>query len=330
MGGMYTFLANLRAWLDAKGVEHTEDPAGEFDVLFVNSWAVEAGQIKRLKKARPALRVVQRVDGAGRDYGRQDDCDARQARVSLYCDLTIFQSNYSVVSTTEKFKVISAPGPVIHNPVDLNRFNPDGPTMELPGELRVAAASFSLNPKKGTHLLGPLAEAHPEVTFVLMGRAPELPRLPNLVPLGHLEREAMARAMRSCQVFLHLAQNDPCPNVVTEALASGLPVLYRDSGGNPELVGDCGLAVTPDDFGQRLAELLPRRQELARAARARAEELFDPEAIFPRYLEAMAGARRRPLPGPGRVLSLWRAGYPVLPDARTAARAAARRLLGRG
>lgn len=330
MGGMYTFLGYLRAWLDAQGVEHTDDPAAEYDVLFVNSWAVDAGLIKKLKKSRPSLRVVQRIDGAGQDYGRADDCDARQARVSLYSDLSIFQSDYSLASTTEKFRVISTPGLVIPNPVDLALFNPEGPAMDLPGRLRVAVASFSLNRLKGSHHLGPLARANPEVTFVLMGRFPELPPLPNLVHLGHLGRQDMARAMRSCHVFLNLARNDSCPNVVIEALASGLPVLFRDSGGNPELVGDCGLAVTPEEFGQGLAELMPRREELSRAARARAEEMFDPEAIFPRYFEAMASARRRPLPGPGRVLSLWRAGYPVLPDARGAARAAARRLLKRG
>jgi glycosyltransferase involved in cell wall biosynthesis len=42
--------------------------------------------------------------------------------------------------------------------------------------------------------------------------------------------------MSQCHVFAHFAENDNAPNVVVEALASGLPVLYRHSGGTPEIV----------------------------------------------------------------------------------------------
>ena len=44
--------------------------------------------------------------------------------------------------------------------------------------------------------------------------------------------------------------NDPCPTVVLEALASGVPVVYPRSGGVPELVGDdAGIGVPhPDGF----------------------------------------------------------------------------------
>ena len=48
--------------------------------------------------------------------------------------------------------------------------------------------------------------------------------------------------------------NDPCPNTVLEALASGLPVLYSASGGVPELVGaDAGVGLAlPATFDQDL------------------------------------------------------------------------------
>ncbi|MCH9015950.1 MAG: hypothetical protein IH877_09730, partial [Gemmatimonadetes bacterium] len=94
-GGMYTFLGNLLSYMERHDIPHTQDITDEYDVLFVNSWAVPYNVIARQKRDRQALRVVQRVDGSARDYGRYDDADARQARVNTLADLTVFQSAYS-------------------------------------------------------------------------------------------------------------------------------------------------------------------------------------------------------------------------------------------
>jgi glycosyltransferase involved in cell wall biosynthesis len=51
---------------------------------------------------------------------------------------------------------------------------------------------------------------------------------------------------RRAHVLLHPKVNDPCPNVVLEALACGLPVVHSESGGTPELVGDAGVGVGSD------------------------------------------------------------------------------------
>ena len=319
-GGMYTFLANFMTYMDRSGVPYTQDIEGDYQILFVNSWAVPYRSIRAQKAARQGLRVVQRVDGSGRDYGRFDDADSRQARVNMLADLTIFQSRYSKYSSREKFKVIQQDGPVIYNPVDHEIFRPDARTIPIGGAIRVCNASFSTNRNKGTWRIAELARRNPKVTFVLCGLYPPLPDLPNISQLGHLDREELARAIRSCDVFLHLAENDPCPNVVTEALASGLPVLYRDSGGTPELVGQCGMAVTDETFGDSLALVLERRPGLSRAARQRALECFSPDNLFTQYLDVMTSGRRRQLPSRLDLLRAALAGYPVAPGLREMAR----------
>ena len=312
-GGIFTFLNTWRRWLDDQGIPHTDDPQMAFDVLFVNSWTVSFGVVLEVKRTCPHVRVVQRVDGSARDYGRFGDADDRQARVNMLADLTIFQSKYSKYSTTEKFRVIQHDGPIIYNPVDIQRFRPSASQMLIEGKIKVCNASFSTNPKKGTWKIGILAQQNPDVTFVLCGRYPELPDLPNIQLLGHLNRSEIAAAMRSCDLFLHMAENDPCPNVVLEALASGLPVLYKDSGGTPELVGNCGMPVTINNFRQQLEIILGQHDELSNLARERAVKHFSPEIIFPQYLEAIVQAKRRPLPSLRDFIRATLQGYPILP-----------------
>lgn len=314
-GGSFYFLRLFRGFLTHAGIPWTEDIRDEFDILFVNSWQVPYEVIHAAKRAQPAIRVVQRVDGSAQDYGRYDGADHKQARVNLLADATIFQSRYSKISTQQKFKVIQQDGPVIYNPVDVETFRPEGEKLSLPGKIKVCNAAWSLNRKKGTWQIPHLAAENPDVTFVLCGRYPQVPNhLPNLHYLGHLSYQELARAMRACDVFLNLSENDPCPNVVLQALASGLPVLYKDSGGVPELVGDAGGIVRTDlsNFRAALERVMDCWNELAAEARRRAVERFAPGIVFPQYLEEMERAQRRPLPTKWDILHMRLQGYPVL------------------
>jgi glycosyltransferase involved in cell wall biosynthesis len=297
LGGLHTFLGNLTRYLERVGAQVAGRLDEPYDVLFVNSWVVPYGVVRREKESKPHIRVVQRIDGAARDYGRRDASDARQAEVNLLADLTIFQSEYGRYATTRKFRIIRQDGPVIYNPVDVELFRPDGECAELPGRApRLCNVSFSVNPKKGTAQVAALAAGNPDLTFVLIGRHPDLPGLPNLHTLGYLPQPELPAILRACDLFLMPSENEACPNVVLEAMACGLPVLYLDSGGTPELVGGAGRAYTSESFRTALDDVLGKREYLAALARERAMTHFSPDVIFPRYLEAIAGASRRPLP----------------------------------
>src|SRR5262249_50697437 len=58
----------------------------------------------------------------------------------------------------------------------------------------------------------------------------------------YAQRDAPA-VYRRAHALLHPKVNDPCPKVVLEALACGLPVVHSESGGTPELVGEAGVGV---------------------------------------------------------------------------------------
>ena len=79
-----------------------------------------------------------------------------------------------------------------------------------------------------------------------------------------------------------------------EALASGLPVLYHDSGAMAEVIGECGLPVTAENFAPQLEQVIGRWTELSLLARQRALTHFHPQRVFPRYLDAMQVALQRP------------------------------------
>ncbi|MFP4322161.1 MAG: glycosyltransferase family 4 protein [Anaerolineales bacterium] len=300
-GGSATFRQNWLAWLDAQGIPHTTNLADAYDVLFVNAWQTPYIAIHRQKRARPDLRVVQRVDGAGRDYGRTDMADALQQAVNTLADVTIFQSHYSRRSTRDMYHIIAQDGPVIHNPVDTTRFTPHGaphPQLGPPPETpRLLTAIWSDNPRKGAPRLLELARANPALEFIHIGHPlPEPP--PNLTHFAHLDHAELAAAMRSAHIFLNLSENDPCPNVVLEALASGLPVIYAPSGGTPELVGSAaGLALGDEDhLADSVAQLMADWAAYHTAARCRAEAEFSFERIFSQYHQAIRAGVRRPLP----------------------------------
>ena len=86
----------------------------------------------------------------------------------------------------------------------------------------------------------------PRRTLLVAGRLVSDPR-PTSIGSGsasrvtfvgrYTQREA-PEIFRRAHLLLHTKVNDPCPTVVLEAMACGLPVVYPASGGTVELVGD--------------------------------------------------------------------------------------------
>lgn len=81
--------------------------------------------------------------------------------------------------------------------------------------------------------------------------------LSNQVKLqGPIARTEVCGFLRSHSVLLALKENDPCPNVVIEAMASGLCIICSRTGGTVELVHDkCSIGVSSTPSQKLVDEL---------------------------------------------------------------------------
>jgi glycosyltransferase involved in cell wall biosynthesis len=200
---------------------------------------------------------------------------------------------------------------ILHNAVDVQLFTPgerlplpEGPVLLLGGD-QTQAYRLEL----GLRTLAALLPDRPEARLLVSGRS-VVPPEPLIVAAGlegHVElvgRYAQRDApslYRRADVLLHTKVNDPCPSVVIEAMACGLPVVYPASGGTVELVGDeAGVGVPHDDaydedrppapeaLAAAVLEVLAERDRYAAAARERAVVRYPLDRWLERHAELFA------------------------------------------
>jgi glycosyltransferase involved in cell wall biosynthesis len=100
---------------------------------------------------------------------------------------------------------------------------------------------------------------------------------------GPYTQEQAITLFHRAGILLHTKYNDPCPRLVSEALASGLPLVYSASGGVPELVGPtAGIGIpapldwekdhppSPEQLADAVVQVWSRYETFARAARTQA------------------------------------------------------------
>jgi glycosyltransferase involved in cell wall biosynthesis len=123
--------------------------------------------------------------------------------------------------------------------------------------------------------------------------------------LPRYERQQAPDIFRQGDVFLHPVCNDACPNVVVEALASGLPVVFSQTGGVPELVTSAeGVGVKslcsweqftpppPEDLGAGIVKIFSDYEQYSQRARLRAETHFGVESYLAKHAEIFSAKAR--------------------------------------
>jgi len=183
---------------------------------------------------------------------------------------------------------------VIRNGVDAEEFRPRPKAGSREGDALTVGFVGRLSPEKNPELfLRTVAIVHanaPAVRFVMIGDGPlrlELETLAKALRIEHVvtfagECPGMPEQYHSLDVVLCTSWHEGTPLAVLEAMASGLPVVATDIGGNPELVaaGITGWLTLPGDevaMAERTLSLLSDRalrERFGAAARARAVKEF--------------------------------------------------------
>lgn len=213
----------------------------------------------------------------------------------------------------------------IANGVDLAVFRPSDrlkarQTLRLPPDARIIlfGAYNAADRNKGgpelTAALRRLSRRFSEPLLLLaVGSNTEMPDfgIPAIFT-GRLDTEQqMATAYAAADATVLASKYDNLPNILVESLACGIPAAAFATGGIPEIMEDrvsgaLAEPFQPESLADALAWILehPHPEQLAAAARRRAESCFDIRDCARRYSGLYAGLRQR-FPSPS--------GHPVRP-----------------
>lgn len=216
---------------------------------------------------------------------------------------------------TRRFRLARRRVAVVYNGVDTNRFRraeqrrPDArPTV-------ITAGRFveQKNPWLFLRAAELVHEMNPAVRFVMVGEGPLRAGIVDQARRSRMagdvefpgERSDMADLLRDADVFWLTSSWEGLPNVILEAMASGVPVVATDVGGTRELFqsGREGFLVRPgcaDEIAFYTSALLrdaPRRAAMGAAARRRAEQFSlermarETEAVYESAFSSRGGER---------------------------------------
>jgi glycosyltransferase involved in cell wall biosynthesis len=146
---------------------------------------------------------------------------------------------------------------IIHNAVDSSIFHAQGRIpFDRNRKIRLIATSWSNNPRKG----GPVYKwieknlDWDRYEFTFVGNVSEqFEKVKHIPPVSS---EDLSDLLREHDIYITASRNDPCSNALIEALACGLPALYVNDGGHPELVAYGGLPFEHQD------EIFPQLEKL--------------------------------------------------------------------
>lgn len=258
-GGGNQFMLALRKALQRRGIAVVENQLrDDVDVYLLNSIHFDVDRFLEFSRRRP-LRVVHRIDGPihlirGFDREKDELCFDLNAR---FASSTVLQSTWTYQRIAEMSYQPVKPV-IIQNSVDPELFHERGRVaFDRSRKVRLIATSWSNNARKG----GPIyrwLEQHLDwdrYEFTFVGNSSE--PFERIRTLPAVPSEELGDLLRQHDIYLTASQNDPCSNAVLEALACGLPVLYRNDGGHPELVGSGGLPFNEQD------EIIPQLDTIA-------------------------------------------------------------------
>lgn len=286
-------------------------PTGpNFNVLYLgsNTLPPDASMLIRLAHARGA-KVAWNQNGVAYPGWHGPGWERVNARMKAgihRADYVFFQSEFCRISSDRYLGPREGAFEVLHNSVDTTVFtpaaNPGGDEIvlllggnqyqayRLERAIQTLAAVVANGRNARLVVTGRLSwlPDEAEAARVALSLARSLRVEDRLELVGTYSQRDAPAVLRRGTILLHTKYNDPCPSLVVEAMACGLPVVYSASGGVPELVGEeGGVGVSapldweqdhppdPAELAAAVDVVAARLDDYREAARRRAVERFD-------------------------------------------------------
>jgi glycosyltransferase involved in cell wall biosynthesis len=284
----------------------------DFSIMYLGTtWLPrDLGPLLRIARRRGAPIVVNQ-DGVaypGWAGDRTDELNEPLRSTVRAADHVVYQSEFSKRSADEFLGAALGTWEILHNAVDTAHFTPAGepPAGAGPVLLLGGDQTQEYRLELALRTLAAVLVREPDARLLVTGRLvrPIEPLLDELGLSGHVhllggysQREAPS-VFRRAHILLHTKVHDPCPTLVVEAMACGLPVVHPASGGTTELVGDIGgIGVahpvswerdeppSPEALADAVVHVLGDLSRYSSAARERAVERFSLGPWLERHAE---------------------------------------------
>lgn len=267
---------------------------------------------------RRRIPVVVNQDGVGYPAwagDRAEEVNRPLRRALQAADHVLYQSAFAKESADRFLGSTGGSWEILPNAVDIDHFSPaaeqaaGGPVLLLGGD-QTQAYRLELALRTFAEVL----RSHPDARLLVTGRLESDPAplardlgLGDRAELlgGYSQRDA-PQIFRRAHILLHTKVLDPCPTLVLEAMACGLPVVYPASGGTVELVGDdAGIGVPhpiswerdlppdPDALADAVDRVVGELARFSDAARRRAVGRYALQPWLARHAELFADLARR-------------------------------------
>jgi len=205
---------------------------------------------------RGSKKIVFRVDGLRKIYAKQSS-KADEILIGNLClaDSVVFQSLFSQECFDNLRIDYSKFNRIIFNGANTDNFFPARKIPDFSQGIILISNSWSPNPQKGFETIALFSELA-NVTVLHIGRWPKQISNKAVKLLGTMRENQIAQILRKGHFFLFPSEHEACPNTVVEALATGIPVLYHNSGGTPELCrhGLFGMPIPPAPINARILQ----------------------------------------------------------------------------
>jgi glycosyltransferase involved in cell wall biosynthesis len=259
-----------------------------FNVLYLVSSRLPEGAVQLAQWARrKGARIVVNQNGVAYPAWHGEGWETTNAPMRALlanADHVFYQSAFCKVSADRFVGPPRGHWEILHNAVDTSLFTPPPSPSSRPLTLLLGGSQdMRYRFESAVRTLAVLKDRGRDVRLIVTGRIrwhrdaaasraeaddvmSSLKVTEDVSLTGPYVQRDAPDIFRRADILLHTKYNDPCPAVVIEAMASGLPVVYSASGGVPELVGDAGIGVPAEQSWER--DIPPDPVKLADAVEA--------------------------------------------------------------